>query len=159
MLRNPSAPGRVRAAGPGQALGATAFVATDALGHVSAVAFSDGQSPPAPDLHALSHGQMMELCANIGSTEPLALAATEAFEQFLAKAAAAWTLDHVAALPTEFLVAFSVELGPGLDAAARVTSAPLSDEDLHTLRQEPFSRYVDQSLLAAFQGPPPTHLY
>ena len=96
---------------------------------------------------------MLSCVTVIGSTDPSAYAATLAFESFLAKLAArCWQPQHIGKLSVDFLVAFGCELTPRLDVNHRIRSTELTAADKAKLRAPPFSGFVDQTALAAFQS-------
>jgi len=128
----------------GGAVDTFAYVDRGAVGlHVAAgfVAFDDNV--------------LLESIQQIGSTSPQGIAATLAFEHYLAATAkASWSSDTVKALSVEFLVAFAKELTPRLDISHRMRATKLSADEVRTLATPPYARFVDQGVLRTFQAMP-----
>jgi hypothetical protein len=103
---------------------------------------------------ALSDDTLLSAVSRMGEPESLPLAATKAFEAFLAQKARAWGAQQAARLSVEFVVAFGRELTARLDINFRTRSSKLSDTDLATLTSPPFSSFVDHSVLQTFQDVP-----
>ena len=102
----------------------------------------------------LEDGVLLNAIAKIGSLEPACLAATKAFEEYLANRAKAYTDHSIAHLPVEFLVAFGAELTPRLNVDHRARTTTLSEAELRTLTSPPFANFVNQSNLRSFQTLP-----
>lgn len=125
-------------------------------GSIDTLAFADRSALPAalPDgWTLLDDATTLSALDHLGETWPLALAATEAFEMYLARKAMAWSPSDTANFTVEFIVAFGRELTPRLDVHHRIRSTKLKDEEVAILRATPFAAGVDQSVLRRFQQP------
>lgn len=161
FMVNPNAPGIAPPAGSKQHLGAALLGrATPPSTIINSFAFVDRSSLPAEPLpdgwKLLDDATLLSAVDHIGKSEPLPLAATQAFESFLARKALSWGDAEVAALSVEFLTAFGRELTPRLDVHHRIRSRLLSQEELATLTSPAFSQALDHSLLHRYQ-PALTH--
>lgn len=123
-------------------------------GPLDTFAFVDRAGLPAtlPDgWRLLDDATTLSALDHLGEPEPLPLAATRAFEQYLAHKATNWSDAQVSHLSVEFLVAFGRELTPRLDLLHRVRSVALTDQELATLSTPPFRACVDQDVLRRYQ--------
>lgn len=98
---------------------------------------------------ALQDDIMLRALSLIGQTDPMALAATKAFEAYLTTQVANWGPAEAARLSSDFLVAFGNEMTPRLDVHHRIRSCKLSAQEVDALRASPA---VDQAVLRTFQG-------
>lgn len=105
------------------------------------------------DWQLLEDSALLSAIDHLGKLEPLPMAATQAFEKYLARKAANWQDIHVRRLSIEFAVAFGRELTPRLDVHHLVRSTKLSDQEIRVLSSAPFSTGVDQSVLRLYQEP------
>lgn len=156
IVLNPSAPGTAPADQSGYGV---AFVGKPSApgGTLDTFAYVDRAALPAllGEWTAFDDSVLLDSLQQIGLTTAPALAATLAFEQYLAATAkAAWTTDTVQRLSVEFLVAFAVEMTPRLDINHRVRSCKLSAADVTTLSAAPYATFVDQGMLRTFQTMP-----
>jgi hypothetical protein len=115
-------------------------------------AFEKMKSSSKTNYMAFSEDEMVEAVSHIGMINPVALAATEAFEAYLSQLAKEWGDREVACLSIEFLVAFGRELSVRLDANNRLRSTKLSTEEMLILATEPFASCVDAELMHFFQS-------
>lgn len=98
---------------------------------------------------------LLSAVSNLGTAAALPLAATEAFEQYLAKKASSWGANQAAHFSLDFLLAFGVELTPRLDIHHRIRSQQLTEAEIAFLTAPPAVHYLDQSILRHFQVLPP----
>ena len=99
----------------------------------------------------LDDATLLSALDRLGDPEPLPLAATRAFEHFLARCARAWSDAEVSTLSIDFLVAFGRELTPRLDAHHRMRSRPLTEEEIRTVCSPPFAMGIDSHVLRRYQ--------
>lgn len=169
FLLNPAAPGTPVAHPTAEAMAASAagrvpFEAVclgrasghDATGSAAAMdAFVFVDRPVAhnpPDGFVFDEQLTMLTIQHLGEPTPTAIAATRAFEHYLASKVASWGDAEASRLSVEFLVAFGMEMTQRLDVNHRIRSGKLGEDDIRTLSMPPFSQFVDQGTLHIYQG-------
>uniref|UniRef100_A0A7S2N096 Uncharacterized protein n=1 Tax=Helicotheca tamesis TaxID=374047 RepID=A0A7S2N096_9STRA len=103
------------------------------------------------EYQVLDDSNVIDAISNMGGTHPCALAVLETFEDYLKGKAETWTDQDISLLSVEFLVAFGRELTERLDIHHRIRSKKLSNDEILLLQNEPYSLYVNQDMLRAFQ--------
>jgi len=157
IFRNPAAPGAEPAPAQGDpsAFGVALLgKASVGGGSIDTFAYVDrAVAPTVAGFIIFDDKVLLDSLQHMGQTTPEALAATKAFEHYLAATAkASWTTETIQKLSVEFLVAFAVEMTPRLDINHRVRSCRLTSEEVTTLSSAPFASFVDQGMLRTFQA-------